>query len=49
MDVREASECARNRNKWRAIVTVLIGICYNYGATVFLGNPVVAVVRELVI
>ena len=26
MDVREASECARNRNEWRTIVTVLIGI-----------------------
>ena len=27
MDVREASDRARNRNEWRTIVTLLIGIC----------------------
>ena len=47
MDVREASECARNRNGWRTIVTqfwlasaVAMGLPYR-------GNPVVESVGEM--
>ena len=31
MDVREASERVRNRNEWRTIDSVLIGICCCHG------------------
>ena len=47
MDVREASECARNRNEWRMIVTQF---CLVSAATMQLpyrGNPVVGAVGEM--
>ena len=45
MDVRETSERARNRNEWRTIVTVQIGICCCHGLP-YRGNPVVGEVGK---
>ena len=47
MDMREASERARNRNEWRMINdTVLIGIAVATGLP-YRGNPVVGAVGEM--
>ena len=47
MDVREASERARNRNEWRTIVTELLLASAVATGLPHRGNPVVGAVGEM--